>query len=105
MIQLFKVAAIIPLISNVFFTNAQSSGFNNTFVILSINSGTNVYYDLNAATGNLDFSNANLGTFNVSSNTLVLKGAEHNVWKCGGCDLTSTTEYTQQMVVQEILVP
>ena len=91
MIQIFKVTALLLLISNVFFTNAQSSGFNNTFVILSINGGSNVYYDLNAASGNLDFQNANLGTFNVSSNTLVLKGAEHNVWKCGGCDLTSTT--------------
>ncbi len=69
---------------------AQTAGFNNTFAILSINGGANAYYDLNAVTANTDFNGANLGTFNPASNSLTLKGAEHNVWKCGGCDLTSS---------------
>ena len=86
-----KNYALIPMLLLGLLLNAQSAGFNNTFLILSLNGGGNTYYDLNAATGNLDFQNTNLGTFDVSSNTLVLKGAEHNVWKCGGCDLTSTT--------------
>ena len=86
-----KIYALIPMLLLGLLLNAQSAGFNNTFLILSLNGGGNTYYDLNAATGNLDFQNTNLGTFDVSSNTLVLKGAEHNVWKCGGCDLTSTT--------------
>lgn len=72
--------------------NAQTAGFNSTFVVLSSNGGPNAYYDLQATTGNPDFNGANLGNFN-STNSLVLKGAEHNVYKCGGCDLTSTRLY------------
>lgn len=72
---------------------AQSAGFNNTFLILSLNGGANAYYDLNAATSNTDFNNANLGTFAAGSTNLTLKGAEHNVFKCGGADLTSTRLY------------
>ena len=86
-----KIYALIPMLLLGLLLNAQSAGFNNTFLILSLNGGGNTYYDLNAATGNLDFQNTTLGTFDLSSNTLVIKGAEHNVWKCGGCDLTSTT--------------
>jgi hypothetical protein len=70
---------------------AQSAGFNNTFIVLSINGAGNIYYDLNSATGNPDFIGNNLGSFLVGSNNLILKGAEHNVWKCNGCDLTSTS--------------
>jgi hypothetical protein len=72
----------------------QSAGFNNTFIVISTNGGsTNTYYDLNATTANADFNNANLGSFATGSSTLVFKGAEHNVYKCGGCDLTSTRIY------------
>lgn len=91
MVGKLKIYALIPMLLLGLLLNAQSAGFNNTFIILSLNGGGNTYYDLNAATGNLDFHNANLGTFDISSNTLELKGAEHNVWKCGGCDLTATT--------------
>lgn len=73
-------------------TYAQTAGFNSTFVVLSSNGGPNTYYDLQAATGNPDFDGTNLGSFNAS-NSLSLKGAEHNVYKCGGCDLTSTRLY------------
>lgn len=69
---------------------SQSAGFNNTFAILSINGGANAYYDLNANTGNTDFNNADLGTFVPGTNTLTLRGVEHNVYKCGSSDLTST---------------
>jgi hypothetical protein len=72
--------------------NAQTAGFNTTYAVLSINGGSNVYYDLQASTGNPDFQGANLGNF-TASNSLLLKGAEHNVYKCGGCDLTSTRIY------------
>jgi hypothetical protein len=68
----------------------QSAGFNNTFIILSLNGGANTYYDLKANTSNIDFNGANLGTFTAGSSNLILKGAEHNVYKCGGADLTST---------------
>ena len=74
-------------------SSAQTSGFNNTFVVLSLNGGSNVFYDLKATTGNPDFNGNNLGVFAESSNQLTLKGAEHNVWKCNGCDLTATSLY------------
>ena len=72
----------------------QSAGFNTTYIVLSINGGSNAYYDLQATTGNPDFDGANLGTFCQGSTTgIVFKGAEHNIYKCGGCDLTSTRLY------------
>ncbi len=71
---------------------SQTAGFNTTYAVLSVNGGANTYYDLQATTGNPDFNGTNLGSFN-STNSLTLKGAEHNVYKCGGCDLTSTRLY------------
>jgi hypothetical protein len=73
----------------------QSAGFKNTFIVLSLNGGANAYYDLNSISPlpNPDFNNANLGSFPTTggNNTLVLKGADHYVWKCNGCDITATT--------------
>ncbi|MFN4911107.1 MAG: hypothetical protein ACK5G8_07695, partial [Flavobacteriales bacterium] len=89
----FKNLTLILLLSQSFIGLAQSAGFNNTFAILSLNGAANSYYDLNAATANADFNGANLGTFNPAYNSLILNGAEQNVWKCGGCDLTSTRLY------------
>ena len=71
----------------------QSAGFNNTFILLSLNGGATTHYDLNATTANPNFQGANLGTFGVGTTNLVFKGAEHNVFKCGGADLTSTRLY------------
>jgi hypothetical protein len=76
------------------FSFGQSSGFNTTYIVLSVNGGSNTYYDLQASTGNPDFNGANLGVFCQGSTTgIVFKGAEHNVYKCGSCDLTSTRLY------------
>ena len=79
--------------SSLIWTNSfgQTAGFNSTFAVLALNGGGNTFYDLNASTGNPDFANNNLGSFEVGSNNLILKGAEHNVYKCGGCDLTGTS--------------
>jgi len=71
----------------------QSAGFNNTFIVLSLNGGANTYYDLNANTPSADFNGANLGSFVSGSNNLVFKGAEHNVYKCYGADISSTRVY------------
>ena len=85
-----------PIISSIFLLLfgqgvwGQSAGFNNTFIVLSMNGAANTYYDLNATTASPDFNTANLGTFAAGSSNLILKGAEHNVYKCGGFDLTST---------------
>jgi hypothetical protein len=71
----------------------QTVGFNNTFIILSLNGGANTYYDLNASTANPDFHNANLGTFCSGTSNLKINGAENNVWKCNGGNVTSTKLY------------
>lgn len=84
-----KFAILFLLFFNFDNIIAQTAGFNNTFIILQLNGGSVNYYDLNATTSNPDFQSASLGNFGPS-NSIQLKGAEHNVWKCGGCDLTST---------------
>lgn len=90
MVMHFSKALLLLCLGAVSFNIfAQSAGFNSTFAILSINGGANAYYDLNANTANTDFNNANLGTFNPATNSLILRGAEHNVWRCGASDLTS----------------
>ncbi len=68
----------------------QSAGFNSTFVVLDSNNSGDVYYDLQATTGNPDFDGFSLGTYCEGTSTLLLKGAEHNNYKCGGCDITAT---------------
>lgn len=72
---------------------SQSAGFNTTYIVFSINGGLDLYYDLNANTDNYDFDGQALGTFCQNSSGLIFKGAEHNIYKCGGCDLTSTRIY------------
>ena len=89
--KLYIAAAILScLLFNSFSGISQTAGFNNTLLILELNGGGNTYYDLNAVTANPDFESTNLGTFISGANSLVYKGAEHNVYKCGGCNLSST---------------
>lgn len=91
---IYKIVLLLLFFSNANGLLAQSAGFNTTYIVLSINGGSDTYYDLQATTGNPDFDGANLGTFcQGSSNGIVFKGAEHNVYKCGTCDLTSTRIY------------
>lgn len=70
-------------------SQSPSAGFNSTYIILQLNGGSVNYYDLNATSSNPDFQSANLGNYGPN-NSILLKGAEHNVYKCHGCDLTST---------------
>lgn len=60
-----------------------NSGFCENYAILKINGGPNTYYDLQATTANPDFNGANLGSFNIGSNSLILNGAESKFFKCG----------------------
>lgn len=71
---------------------AQSAGFNSSFAVFSINGSDGSYCMFsNTSCGlNGSLNGANLGTFIKGTNTLVLKGAEHNVYKCGGADITGT---------------
>jgi hypothetical protein len=70
----------------------QTAGFNNSFIVLNVNGSANTYYDLQASTANPDFT-AGLGTFVIGTNTLLYQGAEHNIYKCGGCDFQSSRLY------------
>ncbi|AWI26482.1 T9SS sorting signal type C domain-containing protein [Flavobacterium pallidum] len=92
-LQHFRFAILTLAICCLQQVRAQSAGFDSSFIVLSINNGSNIYYDLQASSGNPDFNGANLGTFCEGSSNLVFRGAEHNVYKCGGCDLSSTRLY------------
>ncbi len=73
---------------------SQSAGLYETYIVFGINGNANLYYDLNADTGNYDFDGQFLGTFcEGDTNGLIFKGGEHKIYKCGGCDLTSTRIY------------
>ena len=72
---------------------AQSAGLYETYIVFGVNGNENLYYDLNANTGNYDFDGQFLGTFcQGNTNGLVFKGGEHKIYKCS-CDLTSTRLY------------
>jgi hypothetical protein len=88
-ISIGRIVFLLLFIFNFGKAHSQSAGFNSTYIILQLNGGSVNYYDLNAASTNPDFQSAYLGNYGPN-NSLILKGAEHNVWKCGGCDLTST---------------
>ena len=84
-----KLAFLFLFILNFENVQAQYAGFNSTYIILQLNGESVNYYDLNATSSNPNFQSANLGNYGPN-NSILLKGAEHNVYKCGGCDLTST---------------
>ncbi|HQK39451.1 MAG TPA: hypothetical protein PLO52_04970, partial [Flavobacterium alvei] len=69
-------------------TIKAQSGIYESYAILNSNGGGNVYYDLQATTGNPDFNGANLGIFN-SSSTLILNGAQNKTFKCNTDDITN----------------
>lgn len=71
----------------------QTTGIYESYAILNTNGGGNTYYDLNAATPNADFNNANLGTFLSGTNTLVFAGGENKTFKCSGGNVTGSNIY------------
>ncbi|AWA29764.1 hypothetical protein HYN48_06555 [Flavobacterium magnum] len=81
------LAVLLLCVAN--FVTAQSNGIYESYAILSINGGANAYYDMNAATANPDFQGANLGTFTLGTNSLVVKGGQNKTFKCSGGDITN----------------
>ncbi|MFZ1527872.1 MAG: lamin tail domain-containing protein, partial [Ferruginibacter sp.] len=70
------------------FTNpsvSSAGGIFESYIILNYG-GSDVYYDMQASTGNPDFTGS-LGTFN-SSQVFKLSGFEQKVYKCGSLDIT-----------------
>jgi len=89
---LFQNKLVIPFLFCSILGFAQSADFNSAYVILNNNGTANKYYKLKNNTADLtnpNFNGLDLGSFSAAS-TLLLQGAEHNVYKCGGCDLTAT---------------
>ena len=88
-------AKLFAIILTTFFllgfnTSVKSqSGIFESYVIIDSGFGNN-YYDLNpqTQTGNFDFNNTFLGTFNSLSN-FTLKGGQNRIYKCGSDDITS----------------
>ncbi|MFC0604488.1 LamG-like jellyroll fold domain-containing protein [Winogradskyella pulchriflava] len=79
----FKSIFIIFVLLLFRIANGQSGIYESYLIINSdLDPLPNEYYDLQAETGNPDFNGANLGTF-TQSNSLVLNGAEQNVYQCG----------------------
>lgn len=72
-----------------------AQGFNSSFAILNINGNNNYYcmYSNTSCGGNGSLDGQNLGTLNAASNTLTLKGAEFNVYKCSGQDINTLNLY------------
>lgn len=82
---------MLVFVAGTFSAAAQSAGFNTTYIVLQVNGGPQTYYDLQATTANPDFNGTSLGSFCRNSGSgLLFLGAEHNVYKCGGCDLQSS---------------
>ncbi len=64
-------------------TFASAEFFGNAFVVLNLNAGGNVFYDLNPSTQTLNpnFGGEDLGTFDTSAgDSLLLNGAEFNTF-------------------------
>jgi hypothetical protein len=68
-------------------SNVGNSGIFESYAILNANGSGNTFYDLQANTGNPDFT-GNLGSF-CSNGTLVLAGGQNKVFKCGANDIIS----------------
>lgn len=85
-----KVRNLPFLLALMLASNANAAtGVYESYGILKINASTNLYYDMQAATGNPDFQGANLGIFDTSmGNTLVLAGGEIKTFKNGGSNVT-----------------
>ena len=67
---------------------ASNYGIFETYVILKLNGGANVFYDAGASTANPDFQGTSLGSFNPSLNSLILNGGEVKTFKNGPGNVT-----------------
>lgn len=83
----FLIPVLFSMISN--FASAQTSGIYESYAILSINGGSDIYFDMQASTGNPDLNGNNLGSFIYGLNSLVVKGGENKTFKNSGCNINS----------------
>ena len=81
---------VLTILSIGFFKAQGDAGIFESYAVLNINGAGNVYYDLQATTGNPDFQGADLGTFNSGTESLVFAGGEVKTWKNGDADVTGS---------------
>jgi hypothetical protein len=83
---------LIPVLFSIFtnFATAQTSGIYESYAILSINGGSDTFYDMQASTGNPDLNGANLGSFVYGLEPLVVKGGENKTFKNSTCNINSS---------------
>ncbi len=73
-----------------FFAFSQTAGYNSAYAFFNIKGTSKAYKLFNNSDGvTPPFEGANLGLFN-SGSVFELQGAEHNVFKCNGCNITAT---------------
>ncbi|MFN4285855.1 MAG: hypothetical protein ACK4E8_07805 [Lacibacter sp.] len=70
---------------------AQSGGIYEGYVFLDVN-GTFTTYHLQTNTNGTYFDGVNLGTF-CNAQSLVFRGGENKIFKCGSCDFTGGAIY------------
>ncbi|WP_335976423.1 HYR domain-containing protein [Gaetbulibacter jejuensis] len=83
------IAIVIALISNL---SIGQSGIFESYIIIDDGSPAGKYYDLQATTGNDDFNNFNLGTYNLG-NDLIIKGFQNKTDKCNTDDILNAELY------------
>ncbi|NUO03119.1 MAG: choice-of-anchor D domain-containing protein, partial [Saprospiraceae bacterium] len=84
-----KLFLTSTLFAFAFALQAQSGIFESYAII---NTGaSDLFYDLQATTGNPDFNGANLGSFSQCTGTLRLDGGQNKTFKCPGDDITNGT--------------
>ncbi len=81
----FTVTASSPSVTSATATGTlavvnPTAGIYESYAVMNFG-GSDVYYDLNAATGLTDFNGVNFGTYN-SSQSLYLDGAQNKTYKC-----------------------
>ncbi len=88
--QAHKLTALLLAIClSTSWINAQS-GIFESYAIINAGAG-DLFYDLQATTGNPDFNGANLGSFVQCTGTLRLDGGQNKTFKCPGDDITNGT--------------
>lgn len=68
---------------------AQTNSISETYMVLGINN-SNVVFDMMATTSFTDLQGANLGSFNIGTNQLVVRGAMQRTTRCAGGTITAS---------------
>ncbi|HRD80049.1 MAG TPA: hypothetical protein PLL53_04760, partial [Saprospiraceae bacterium] len=80
-----KSFTLFLMLGFIAFTAQAQSGIFESYLIVDAGSG-NTFYDLQATTGNPDFT-GNLGSFAQCGGPLLLNGAQNKTFKCPGDDI------------------